>query len=287
MRIVTDSAADLPQAEAEALGIAVAPLNIQFPEGSVNSNEITHDDFYTRLKNMVPHVPKTSQPAAGIFAEIYRRLAALGEEVLSIHISSGLSGTLESARVGASQAPGAIVSLVDSLTLSGGERFQVLAAARAIKAGWDKKAIFQRLKQIQGSSEVVYTLETLSYLARGGRIGRVQALAGSLLNLKPIIRVDPEDGKYSTAGKERTIQRALESVVDNLSKKYGDKTALWAAVMHGQFQEQAQRLSEMLAARLRITRLEVLRISPVLGVHTGPGVVGAAVVPVHLVDGIG
>jgi DegV family protein with EDD domain len=287
MRIVTDSAADLPQEEVETLGVLVAPLAIQFPEGCVNSNEITPDDFYNRLEKMVPHAPQTSQPAAGVFAEIYRRLVALEEEVLSIHISSGLSGTLESARIGASMVPGAVVNLVDSLTLSGGERFQVLAAARAIRAGWDISAILKRLKEIQLSSEVVYTLDTLSYLARGGRIGRVQALAGSLLNLKPVIRVDSEDGKYSTAGKARTIQRALEGVVESLLHKYSDKTALWAAVMHGQFEEQAQRLSEMLAAKLQVARLEVLRISPVLGVHTGPGVVGVAVVPFHLMDGIG
>ncbi len=287
MKIVTDSAADLPREEVEALGVSVAPLNIHFPEGNVTSEEITPDDFYSRLRKMVPHTPKTSQPAAGVFAEIYRRLVKSEEEILSIHISSGLSGTLESARVGAGMVPEAAVNLVDSLTLSGGERFQVLAAERAIKAGWTKQAIVQRLKEIQLASEVVYTLETLSYLARGGRIGRVQALAGSLLNLKPLIRVDTDDGKYSTAGKARTIQRALEAIIENLVRKYGDKTALWVAVMHGQFETQAQRLADLLSASLHIARLEVLRVSPVLGVHTGPGVVGAAVVPFHLVDGIG
>ena len=287
MKIVTDSAADMPPEEIEFLGVTVAPLNIQFPEGNVTSEEITPDDFYNRLRKMVPQVPKTSQPSAGVFAEIYRRIFALEEEALSIHISSGLSGTLESARMGASMVPEATVSLIDTLTLSGGERFQVLAAARAIKVGWNRQAIVQRLKEIQLASEVEYTLGTLSYLARGGRIGRVQALAGSLLNLKPLIRVDTRDGKYSIAGKARTIQRALVALTESLVHKYGDKTALCVTVLHGQFEEQARRLAELLTANLHIARLEVLRVSPVLGVHTGPDVVGAAVVPSYLLDGIG
>jgi DegV family protein with EDD domain len=130
----------------------------------------------------------------------------------------------------------------------------------------------------------VYTLETLAYLAKGGRIGRVQALAGALLNIKPIINVDKTDGKYSTVGKERTMQRALTSLSDYLSKTYENKTALWVSVLHGQFGEQAGQLAKMLQERLNIVKLEILRISPVLGVHTGPGIVGAAVVPMSLME---
>ena len=279
MIIVTDSAADMPKEQVEELGITVAPLHIQFPEGGVNSDEITPDEFYSRLRAMDPHVPTTSQPSAGAFADLYRKLAHLKDEILSIHISSGLSGTLESARLGASQVPEVNVELVDSMTLSGGERFQVLAAAMCAKAGLSKKAILERLDQIRAHTETIYTLETLTYLARGGRIGRVQALAGSLLNLKPIIKVDKADGKYSTAGKQRTIPRALESIRDYLVNTYGSHTPLWVCLLHGQWEEQAKILSGMLEEKLDIAKLEILRISPVLGVHTGPGIVGAAVVP--------
>jgi DegV family protein with EDD domain len=285
MKIVTDCAADLTLEDVQSLGISVAPLYISFPEGQINSDDITRDDFYNRLKSMVPEVPSTAQPAPGVFASIYQKLAELGEEILSIHISSGLSGTMNSARLGSQQVQGAIVNLVDSFTLSGGERFQVLAAAWAVKAGWGKSKVLKMLEQVRDSTEVIYTLETLSYLARGGRIGRVQALAGSLLNLKPIIRVDRKDGKYSTVGKTRTVARALSDIVEHLKKEYGEK-AVWVSVMHGQYAEQANELSQKLRENLNVTKLEILRISPVLGVHTGPGVVGAAVVPVDTLEGL-
>jgi len=130
---------------------------------------------------------------------------------------------------------------------------------------------------------VIYTLDTLEYLRRGGRIGRVQALAGALLHLKPVIRVDPADGKYSTAGKERTIRKSLESIADSLSKKYGEQ-AVRASVLHGRFAEQADDLAKLLRQRLNLAQFEILRISPVLGVHTGPGIVGAAVAPAALFE---
>jgi DegV family protein with EDD domain len=285
MKIVTDCAADMTPEEIESLGVTVAPLFISFPEGQINSDDISRDDFYNRLKAMVPEVPSTALPAPGVFAEIYQKLAEFGDEILSIHISSGLSGTLNSARLGSKQVQGAVVHFVDSLTLSGGERFQVLAAAWAIKAGWGREKIVKMLGQIQESTEVIYTLETLSYLARGGRIGRVQALAGSLLNLKPIIHVDRQDGKYSTVGKTRTVARALSEIADHLKNEYDEK-AVWVSVMHGQYAEQAHELAETLQKSLNVKKLEILRISPVLGVHTGPGIVGAGVLPVAIMEGL-
>ncbi len=137
MKIVTDCAADMTNEELERLGIAQAPLFIQFPEGEVNSADISADDFYNRLEAMRPQIPTTAQPSAGIFAELYRKLAETEKNIFSIHISSGLSEAINSARDGGEQVKGeANVSHWDTLTLSGGERFQVLAAALADKAGW-------------------------------------------------------------------------------------------------------------------------------------------------------
>jgi DegV family protein with EDD domain len=226
MKIVTDSAADLPVNEIEEYGIEVAPLSIHFPEGEVKSNEISPDEFYDRLRAMVPKTPTTSQPSAGFFSNLYRKVASAGEEILSVHISSGLSGTLEAARLGAEHIEEVTVTPVDSLTLSGGQRFQVLAAALAAKAGWSIQAIQDRLDQIRASTEVIYTLETLDYLARGGRIGRVQALAGSILHLKPIINVDKKDGKYNSIGKERTLNKAMLKNCRSPSQRIWDRNAL-------------------------------------------------------------
>jgi DegV family protein with EDD domain len=286
MKILTDCAADLPADEAESLGITVAPLFIQFPEGEVNSNDLSPDEFYQRLVDMQPQIPTTAQPSTGIFLELFQKLASNGEEILSIHISSGLSGTINSARLAAEKLKDSSVQIVDSLTLSGGQRYQVLAAARAVKAAWQLPAILERLDAIRQATELIFTLDTLTYLARGGRIGRVQAIAGSLLGIKPIIRVDRTDGKYNTAGKARTINRALQEITDHLVKLYGTETALWVSVMHGKFDEQASSLASLIKDRLNVAKLEILRVSPVLGVHTGPGVVGAAVIPMQLIEDI-
>ena len=283
MKIVTDCAADMSAEELERLEVVQAPLFIQFPEGEVNATEISADDFYNRLEAMRPAIPTTAQPSSGIFAELYHRIAQVEKDILSIHISSGLSGTINSARDGGELVkPEANVSYWDTLTLSGGERFQVMAAALAVRANWAMHAIQERLEKIREKTEVIYTLDTLEYLARGGRIGRVKALAGALLNLKPVIRVD-SDGKYSTVTTGRTLGKSINAIAEHLHNKYA-QTPVWVTVLHGRFAEKAEVMTKELRARLNIKKLEVNRISPVLGVHTGPGIVGAAVVPVELMQ---
>lgn len=285
MHIVTDSGADLLPEEIEQLGITVAPLFIQFPEGEISSEDLTPDEFYNRLRAMAPQVPSTNMPSPGIFSSLYQALLEKGKDVLSLHISSGLSGTIGAARLGAAEF-GEKVSLFDTMTLSGGERFHVIAAALAAKAGHSLELIHELLEKIRDATEVIYTLDTLEYLERGGRIGRVQALASSLLKIKPVIKVDKSDGKYSTVGTGRSIKRTLDMMVSYLEKTYTSETPLWVSVMHGQFQEQAETLAEMLKERLQVARLEILRISPVLGVHTGPGIVGVTAVPMALMSGL-
>jgi DegV family protein with EDD domain len=283
MKIVTDSAADMSYEELKEFGVTQAPLFIQFPEGEVSAADISADDFYNRLEAMRPQIPTTSQPSSGIFADIYGKLSKLEKNILSIHISSGLSGTIDSARTGSEQVKGdAKINHWDTMTLSGGERFQVMAAVLADKAGWALDKIQERLKAIREKTEVIYTLDTLEYLARGGRIGRVKAMAGALLNLKPVIRVD-DDGKYSTVTNTRTLNKSMTAIADQLVEKYGS-TPVWITVLHGRFAEKAEALSKEFQSRLNVAKLEVVRISPVLGVHTGPDIVGAAVVPMSLMN---
>jgi DegV family protein with EDD domain len=144
------------------------------------------------------------------------------------------------------------------------------------------QSIQDRLEKIREKSEVIYTLDTLEYLARGGRIGRVKAMAGALLNLKPVIRVD-SDGKYTTVTTARTLSKSINAITEHLYNRYA-QTPVWITVLHGRFAEKAELLTNELKARMNIARLEVARISPVLGVHTGPGIVGAAVVPMELME---
>ena len=281
MKIVTDCAADMTIEEAKELGVIVAPLYIQFPEGELNSDDLTVDEFFDRLKKMAPEIPTTALPSSETFRKIYTELEETDDEILSIHISSGLSSTVNAAIMAASELKESLVKCFDTLTLSGGQRFHVLAAYNLAKAGWSREAIIERLEQIRAKTEVIYTLDTLTYLARGGRIGRVQALAGMLLHIKPIITVEHSDGKYSTVGKTRTINQALEMITNTLSGKF-EQTAVWVSIVHGQFAEQAEALAELLRKKMNIQKLEFIRVSPVLGVHTGPGLVGATVAPYDL-----
>jgi len=283
MRIVTDSASDMPEEELTALNITQAPLYIQFPEGEVASGDLTSDAFYDRLEAMVPAIPTTSLPSGGEFAEIYRGVARDDTEILSVHVSSGLSGTINSARMGGQEvaSEGINVATHDTMTLSGGQRYQVLAAVGAARAGWALPDIVSRLEQLRAQTEITYTLETLDYLARGGRIGRVTALAGGLLKLKPVIHVEHADGKYTNIGRARTISQALEVIASHMVELYA-ATPVWVTVLHGRLPAAAGTLSELLRSRLQVARLDELRVSPVLGVHTGPGVVGAAVAPMAL-----
>lgn len=283
MLIVTDSAADLSPQEVAEWGVQVVPLLIQFPDGEVSSADISADAFYDRLRAIVPDMPSTSQPSPEKFMAIYKQARDNGEEVLSIHISSGLSGTHNAALLAARQVEDAKVTVWDSQTLSPGLRFQVWAAVMAARAGWSSEQIVERLTAIRAATEAVFTLDTLDYLARGGRIGRVQALAGSILHIKPVIKVDKHDGKYGTIGRGRTIDQSIKSIANFCASTFGSQP-VWATVIHGQFEEKAATLTAALQSQLNIGKLDSLRISPVLGVHTGPGVVGVGIVPLDLVQ---
>jgi len=286
MKIVTDCAADMPSEELERQGITQAPLFIQFPEGEICSSDITADEFYDRLEAMHPVIPTTAQPSGGIFASMYQKIAREDKDILSLHVSSGLSGTVNAAQIGGEQVSSqARVTVWDTLTLSGGERFQVLAASHLSKSGWTLQAIKDKLAQIRSKTEVIYTLDTLDYLARGGRIGRVKALAGSLLHLKPVIHVEHSDGKYSTVATARTLSKSLAAMAEHLQGMFSD-LPVWVTVLHGRIADKAEQLAEILSEKLNVARSEVLRISPVLGVHTGPGIVGASVVPIGLMKGL-
>lgn len=285
MLIVTDSAADLTPQDITEYGIYVVPLMIQFPPSEeVSAADISPDEFYNRLQAIVPQVPTTSQPSVGVFMKVYEEAAAKGQEVLSIHVSSGLSGTVNSARTAAAQVPNAKVTIIDAMTLSAGQRFQVLAAAKMVKQGKSVARIIERLSAIRAHTECAFTLETLEYLARGGRIGRVAAFAGALLSLKPVIHVDRNDGKYSTIGRGRTMTQTMNTLVTNAANEFSNQP-VWVNIVHGQFQEKADALAELMRSKLNVAHLDVVRISPVLGVHTGPGIVGAGVVPMsHFTD---
>lgn len=286
MKIVTDSGADLlfPKSVLDQLDVEIIPLTVTLDDKSYREDiDITAEDFYTLLEN-TNSLPTTSQPAAGTFAEVYRRLAQAGEEILSIHISSGLSGTYNSAVAGAEMVPEAKVTHFDAKTLSAAVGWTVEAASRAIKAGWPKEKIVELMENIRESSESIYTLKELKYLIHGGRISHMKGLIASLLNIKPIIGVEKVKGTYVQLGQERTFNNALKGLVKQMQKLHPAGTELRVQVLHSFNHSGAEMLQEMIDKVFKCHWLPIGTMSLVLGAHTGPSMVGVAYAPQKIFD---
>jgi DegV family protein with EDD domain len=278
MRIVTDSGTDVslsPEQMAE-LAIEVVPLVVTLEGTSYRDGVDTEPESFYRLLAEADDLPVTSQPSAGDFAAVYRRIAVTDPEILSIHMSSGLSGTFESAQAGATLVPEANVTHVDTKTLSAAAGWQVEAAARAARAGWSKERILALVKGIGTASESIYTLKELKYLIHGGRISHMKGLIASLLSIKPLIGVEKVNGTYVQRGQVRTFARALRGLVDLMAAQHDPGSSLRVQVLHAYNEDGAARLREEIDERFDCTWLPAGSISTVLGAHTGPSMVGVA-----------
>jgi DegV family protein with EDD domain len=288
MQIVTDSGTDLhlPAEQMAGLRVHVIPLVVTLEGRSYREGvDIQPEEFY-RLLAATEGLPVTSQPSAGSFAETYRRLAATDPDILSIHISSGLSGTANAAQVGASQVPEANVTIVDTKTLSVTAGWQVEAACRGAQAGWSKERILALLDRIRDASDTLYTLNELKYLIHGGRISHMKGLIASLLNIKPLIGVEKARGTYVQRGQARAFKGAVKGLVDLIATQHAPGSALRAQVVHAQNPEGAALLRQEVDQRFDCTWLPVGPLSLVLGAHTGPSMVGVAYAPLEAFDGM-
>jgi len=278
MQIVTDSGTDLwlPPEQVAELDIHIVPLIVTLEGKSYREGvDIQPEEFY-RLLAGTDSLPITSQPSAGDFAETYRRLAVTDSDILSIHMTSGLSGTYDAAQVGAKMVPEAKVTHVDTKTLSAAAGWQVEAAARAAKAGWSKERILALMERIGAASESMYTLSELKYLIHGGRISHMKGLIASVINLKPLIGVEKENGTYVQLGQVRTFKRAVKRLVDLMASQHASGSALRVQVLHSHNPEGAAMLREQIDQRYDCTWLPGGPMSLVLGAHTGPSMVGVA-----------
>jgi DegV family protein with EDD domain len=210
---------------------------------------------------------------------LYRELARTDPEILSIHISSGLSGTFNAARSAAEQVPQASVTLVDTRTLSAAAGWQVRHAAQAAAAGWSKDRILESLGTLSRACESLYTLKELRYLIHGGRISHMKGLLASVLNIKPIIGVDTESGIYVQRGQARSFKNALKGLVDQMESISTGAEKLRVQVLHASNPEGAEELAALISERFETDWLPSGQISLVLGAHTGPSMVGAAFAP--------
>jgi DegV family protein with EDD domain len=275
--IVTDSTAYIPAELLRSYDVKVVPLQVIWGEQTFRDNvDITPAEFYDRLPKVKAH-PTTSQPSPAAFKDIYEPLLAEGFDILSVHISAKLSGTIDSATQAKQLLPGAAIEIVDSMSTSLCLGFPVLAAARAAAQGSSLAECKAIAEQGIKNTGVLFAVNTLEYLRKGGRIGGAQAFLGTALNLKPILEV--RDGRIEAVERVRTMNKAIDRLLELAAERIGSRRPISLAVVHAAAPEAA----DALLARLRtlysvsdVSEAVISPVSPTLGVHVGPGTLGIA-----------
>lgn len=270
--IVTDSTACIPPSLVEEYGISVVPLTVAFGGRTYRDGvEITPQRFYQMLRegNIVP---TTAAPSPGEFREAFLHREA--QDILCLCPSPKLTGVYGSALVAKESLPSLSIRVLPLPTAAGGQGLAVLAAAGAAAAGQSLAQIMSTLEQITPGIRLYALVDTLDYLRRSGRVNIIPALAASLLDVKPILTL--QDGSARLQAVARTKPRALERLLDTMSLEVPPNASLQAMVFHADALEDAQWLQKQVAARFRCAHLMVSEFTPVMGVHTGPGLVGLA-----------
>lgn len=277
IKIVTDSTCDLPPGWISRYGLTVVPINIQFGlETFYEGQTIDPAAFYQRIK-AEGALPTTSQPAVGEFSQVYQRLADNGSEILSIHLTSKLSGTWQSATLAARQVQGQVkVYVVDSLTSSVGLGLMVREAALLAEAGLDAAEIVARLEARRPQIHVFIMLKDLHYARMSGRVGRLRELLASLLHVKPIISVD--EGALIPAERARSQQKGFERMVELAAERVGQSPVHLGAT-HAQAPREAATLLALARSQLNCQETFMADLALSLAVHFGPGTVGFATYP--------
>ena len=270
--IVVDSTADFPEAPERYPNWRVVPLYVRFGEESLRDYvEIRPAEFYARLRT-ARELPTTSQPTPPDFLSAYEELAGY-ERIYSIHIAAKLSGTAESARLAAGEAGGDRVRILDSGTASAAIAMLALAVQRRLERGTTDEEIDALVERYRREAGLLFTVDTLEFLARGGRIGRARAVAGQMLNVKPILTI--EDGEVVPIKRVRGNQKAFMEFVRTFREGTEDEAGLRVGIAHADAPERAEALAEMVRRERPRAEIEVATtLGAVIGTHAGPGTVG-------------
>ncbi|HHY89523.1 MAG TPA: DegV family protein [Chloroflexi bacterium] len=275
--IVTDSAAYIPEEIRQGYPIHLIPMQLIWGDACFRDGiDIQPSEFYERLPNATV-MPSTSQPSVGDFKALYTSLLDQDYQILSMHISGALSGTLDSARQAKDMLAGAPIEIVDTLSAGMGEGFQVLAAARAAADGASLSECTRIAESAMDKTGVLFIPMTLEFLRRGGRVSNISAFFGNLLDVKPILTLS--DGKIVPCEKARTRAKALERLVDIFAAQVGDRRPVRIASLHANAPADAKALLEMAVSRFPSSAIAdafYADVSPVIGTHLGPGGLGIA-----------
>lgn len=269
LKIVTDSAADLPPEVVRDLDIKVVPLSIHFGNNTyIDGEDIDSDAFYRMLRTD-PHHPRTAQPSAGRFEAAFRSLSSAGHDIMAVTLSSTLSGTFNSATLAARSVPEACVTLVDSRAVSMATGSMVVRAAHLSKECRPLAEISATVQDMIPRLNIFILVDTLTYLQRGGRIGRAGSLVGTMLDIKPILTL--RDGEVVPIARVRTRDRALKAIA-NLVAAQAPLEELY--IMHAAAAGDAAALAAMLRQYSDNGDIPTMPLGPVAGVHVGPGSLG-------------
>ncbi len=274
VRVVTDSAADIPADLARTKNITVVPLTVRFgSESYLSGVELGADEFWEKLRTST-EPPATAAPSAGDFQQAYERLISEGATgIVSIHLSSKLSATYQSAAVAAKEVTAVPIEVVDTLEASAAEGLLALHAAERAAEGAGAAEIAADVEALRPRIKLFGTIDTLEYLRRGGRIGGAQALLGTMLKFKPIIGV--EDGIVEPIGRVRTRAKALEHIVELVK---ADESRIGRLVAISANAVDTDRFLELLEGVVHVEPGDVWAFGPIVGTHAGPGVIGVAYV---------
>ncbi|MFD3450068.1 DegV family protein [Microbacteriaceae bacterium 4G12] len=271
IKVVTDSTADLSPEVLEQYNIHMIPLSITIDnETYLDRIDITPSEFIEKMVQ-AEELPKTSQPAVGAFVELYDRLGEDGSEVISIHMTSGMSGTVATARSAATMTE-TKVTVIDSMFISHSLAFQVIEAAKMANEGRSMEEIVERVETVRKNTSLYVVVDTLDNLVKGGRIGRGKALIGSLLNIKPIASL--ADGVYTPVAKVRSQSKVIKTLVEYFLQDTAGKTVKAVGVPHADALPLAQSVKEAIKQAIGFTDTEISYTTPVISTHTGVGAIG-------------
>jgi DegV family protein with EDD domain len=272
--VVTDSTAYLPPELIQQYGMQVAPLAVIWDGKTLHDGlEITPSEFYARLK-VSKSLPTTSQTSPEEFMRIFSPLLAEGKSILGVFISSNLSGTIDSAMQVKKTMPDAPIELVDSLSSAMALGFVALAAARAVEAGAGLAEAARVARRAVDLCNLIFVVDTLEFMHRGGRIGGAKRFLGTALNLKPLLTVI--DGRVDALESVRTKRKATERMLDLIAQRIGDRRPLRLSPLHAGAPEEAKALMQAAQDRFHPDECIPSEVSPTIGTHVGPGTIGIA-----------
>jgi DegV family protein with EDD domain len=271
--VVTDSVANLPPELVERYSVTVVPLLVAFGQEVFRDGvDMTSAQFYRRLRED-KHLPTTSTPSMGDFLSLFHRLAEEGKAMVCIHLAHEFSGTVAIAEEVGQTFKETPVRVVDSRSAAMAQGFVVLEAARVAAEGGDLAAVTARAREMISRVNLVVTLDTLEYLYRGGRIGRAARLMGSALQFKPVLSV--ENGVADVLERPRTRAKAVRRILEIMVTRVGERLA-HAAVVHADALDKAKWLRQEVASLFNCREMYITDLTPVMGTHAGPGVLGVA-----------